>query len=54
MRSREHQQLSLRADGAGGYMLVQAESAAAARDHLSTLPFMKAGIMHIDIIDLKQ
>jgi hypothetical protein len=47
-------QLLLRADGAGGYMVVEAESAQAARDHLSTLPFMKAGIMQIEFVELKQ
>ncbi len=47
------QQLSLRADGAGGYMLVHAKSAAAVREHLGTLPFMKAGIMQIELVELK-
>jgi hypothetical protein len=48
------QQLLLRADGAGGYMVVDAESAEAAREHLSTLPFMKAGIMQIELVELKE
>jgi muconolactone delta-isomerase len=47
------QQLSLRADGAGGYMLVQAESAGAVREHLGTLPFMNAGIMQIEVVELR-
>jgi muconolactone delta-isomerase len=46
-------QLLLRADGAGGYMVVDAESAEVARDRLSTLPFMKAGVMQIELIELK-
>jgi muconolactone delta-isomerase len=47
------QQLLLRADGAGGYMVVDAESAEVARDRLNTLPFMKAGVMQIELIELK-
>jgi hypothetical protein len=47
------QQLSLRADGAGGYMLVHGESAAVVREHLSTLPFIKAGIMQFELVELK-
>jgi hypothetical protein len=47
------QQLLLRADGAGGYMIVDAESAEVAQDRLSTLPFMKAGIMQIEVVELK-
>jgi len=47
------QQLLLRADGAGGYMVVDAESAEVAHDLLSTLPFMKAGIMQIDLVELR-
>jgi muconolactone delta-isomerase len=46
------QQLLLRADGAGGYMVVDAESAEVARDRLSTLPFMKAGVMQIALVEL--
>jgi muconolactone delta-isomerase len=47
------QQLLLRADGAGGYMVVDAESAEVAHDRLSTLPFMKAGIMQIELVELR-
>ncbi len=45
-------QLLLRADGAGGYMLVTADSVAAAREQLSTLPFMTAGIMQLELVEL--
>jgi muconolactone delta-isomerase len=48
------QQLLLRADGTGGYMIVDAESAQVARDRLGTLPFMKASIMQIELVELKQ
>jgi muconolactone delta-isomerase len=48
------QQLLLRADGAGGYMVVDAESAEVVHDRLSTLPFMSAGVMRIELIELKQ
>jgi hypothetical protein len=48
------QQLLLRADGDGGYMVVEAESAEAAHDLLSTLPFMKAGLMQIELVELRQ
>jgi hypothetical protein len=47
------QQLMLRADGAGGYMVVDAESPEVAQDHLNTLPFMEAGIMQIELVELK-
>jgi muconolactone delta-isomerase len=47
------QQLVLRADGAGGYMIVDAESPEAVQAHLNTLPFMKAGIMQIELVELK-
>jgi hypothetical protein len=47
------QQLLLRADGAGGYMVVNAESAEVAHDHLNTLPFMQAGIMQIELVELQ-
>jgi hypothetical protein len=46
------QQLFLRADGAGGYMVVSADSAATAHEELSTLPFMTAGVMHIELVEL--
>jgi hypothetical protein len=46
------QQLLLRADGAGGYMLVTADSVAAAREQLDTLPFMTAGVMRIELVEL--
>jgi hypothetical protein len=46
------QQLLLRADGAGGYMIVSADSAASATAQLSTLPFMKEGIMRAELIAL--
>jgi hypothetical protein len=48
------QQLLLRIDGAGGYMVVEAQSAEVARDRLSTLPFMQAGVMQIELVELKQ
>jgi hypothetical protein len=35
-------------------MIVDAESAQVARDRLGTLPFMKAGIMQIELVELKQ
>jgi muconolactone delta-isomerase len=47
------QQLLLRADGAGGYLVVDAESPEVAHERLSTLPFMKAGIMQIELVELK-
>jgi hypothetical protein len=47
------QLLLLRADGAGGYMVVDAESPEVAQDRLSTLPFMTAGIMQIELVELK-
>jgi muconolactone delta-isomerase len=47
------QQLLLRADGAGGYMVVEAELPEVAHERLSTLPFMKAGIMQIELVELK-
>jgi hypothetical protein len=46
------QQLLLRADGAGGYMVVSADSAAASREQLHTLPFMQAGVMQIELVEL--
>jgi hypothetical protein len=48
------QQLLLRAEQAGGNMVVDAESAEAAHDRLSTLPFIKAGVMQIELVELKQ
>jgi hypothetical protein len=47
------QQLLLRADSAGGYMVVEAESPEVAHERLGTLPFMKAGIMQIELVELK-
>jgi muconolactone delta-isomerase len=46
------QQLLLRADGAGGYMVLSADSAAAANEQLSSLPFMKEGIMRAELVTL--
>jgi hypothetical protein len=46
------QQLLLRADGAGGYMVVSAESQAAALEQVKTLPFMEAGIMKVELVQL--
>jgi hypothetical protein len=46
------QQLLICADGAGGYMAVDAEPAEVAHDRLSTLPFMNAGIMRIELVEL--
>jgi hypothetical protein len=47
------QQFLLRADGAGGYMIASAESAAAALEQLGTLPFMRHGIMHVELVELR-
>jgi hypothetical protein len=47
------QQFLLRADGTGGFMIVSADSAAAAHEQLSTLPFMKNGIMRVELIELR-
>jgi hypothetical protein len=47
------QQFLLRADGAGGYMIVSAESAAFAQEQLGTLPFMLNGIMHVELVALR-
>lgn len=52
MRQGFVQELLLRADGAGGYMVLSAESAASACEQLSTLPFMKDGIMQVELIEL--
>jgi hypothetical protein len=46
------QQLFLRSDGAGGYMVVSADSVAAAQEQLDTLPFMKAGIMQVELVEV--
>jgi hypothetical protein len=46
------QHLFLRADGAGGYMVVKASSAAAAQERLNTLPFVEAGIMEVEFVEL--
>ncbi len=46
------EQLLLRADGAGGYMTLNAESEAAARDRLSTLPFVQDGVMRVELVEL--
>jgi hypothetical protein len=46
------QQLLLRADGAGGYMVLSADSAASAHEQLNTLPFMKEGIMTAELVAL--
>jgi hypothetical protein len=46
------QQLLLRADGAGGYMVLSADSAASATEQLSSLPFMKEGIMRAELVAL--
>jgi hypothetical protein len=48
------QQLLLRADGAGGYMVLNADSVASAREQLDTLPFMKEKIMQLEIIELTE
>jgi hypothetical protein len=34
-------------------MIVSADSAAAAHEQLSTLPFMKNGIMRVELIELR-
>jgi muconolactone delta-isomerase len=47
------QQLLLRADGAGGYMVLNADSIASAREQLDTLPFMKDKIMQLEIVELR-
>jgi hypothetical protein len=47
-------QLLLRADGAGGYMVLSADSTASAREQLGTLPFMKDKIMQLELIELRE
>jgi hypothetical protein len=42
----------IRADGTGGYMILNADSPASAREQLGSLPFMKAGIMQLEFIEL--
>jgi Muconolactone delta-isomerase len=46
------EQLFLRADGAGGYMVASADSKVAVQEQLDTLPFMKAGIMQVELVEL--
>ncbi len=48
------EQLLLRADGAGGYMTLNAESEAAARARLDTLPFMQHEVMRIELVELTE
>jgi muconolactone delta-isomerase len=45
--------LWLRADGTGGYLLVEAESAETALEGLETLPFMQHGLMRVELVELK-
>jgi hypothetical protein len=42
----------IRADGTGGYMVLNADSPASAREQLVSLPFMKAGIMQLEFVEL--
>jgi hypothetical protein len=42
----------IRADGTGGYMVLNADSPASAREQLGSLPFMKAGIMKLEFVEL--
>jgi hypothetical protein len=53
MRQGVIRELLLRADGAGGYMVVFADSIAVAHEQLRTLPFMRHGIMHVELIELR-
>jgi hypothetical protein len=46
------QEILIRADGTGGYMVLNADSPASAREQLSSLPFMKAGIKQLAFIEL--
>jgi hypothetical protein len=46
------QEVLIRADRAGGYMVLNADSPASAREQLGSLPFMKAGIMQLEFIEL--
>jgi hypothetical protein len=46
------QDVLIRADGTGGYMVLNADSPASARKQLGSLPFMKAGIMQLEFIEL--
>ncbi len=48
------EQLLLRADGACGYMTLNAESEAAARDRLSILPFVQHEVMRIELVELTE
>ena len=46
------QQSYIRADHAGGYFIVEAESIEAARQHMATLPFVEQGIMTTEYAEL--
>jgi Muconolactone delta-isomerase len=47
------QQLLLRADGVGAFMIVEGESADVVRTELTTLPLMKHDVMRIELIELR-
>jgi hypothetical protein len=46
------QDVLIPADGTGGYMILNADSPASAREQLGSLPLMKAGIMQLEFIEL--
>ena len=47
------EQVLLRADGGGGFMIVDAATADAAHERLATLPFMQEGLMSVELVELK-
>jgi hypothetical protein len=47
------EQLLLRADGSGGYLILSAESAELALERLETLPLMQHGLMAVELIELR-
>ena len=46
------QQLLLRADGTGGFLILDSESADSARERLGTFPFVRHGVMSIELVEL--
>jgi hypothetical protein len=48
------EQLFLRADRKGGFLLVRADSAERARERLATLPFVQAGVMQLELVELTE
>jgi hypothetical protein len=47
------EQLLLRADGAGGYIIMNADSEDDARRHLQELPFVQQSIMRFELTEIK-